>query len=166
MEFLSPGNILRWSQTATSCGASLNNPQMKPVSPELHCVPRSIQLGPDSIQLGPDSIQLGPDSILHVNKVVVCSESMADIFLSLSSHTVCRMLDPNEDPSQVVDFWGKSKVRERNCSQCTELSYPNITRTHPLLTVSPFYIDIVFLCCKWEKAGRGLETRLWKEWGK
>ena len=56
--------------------------------------------------------------------VVVCSEIMADIFLSLSlsSHTVYRMLDPSEDPSQVVDFWGKSKVREANCSQHTRLS--------------------------------------------
>ena len=54
--------------------------------------------------------------------VVVCSEIMADISLSLSSHTVYRMLDPSEDPSQVVDFWGKSKVREGNCSQHTRLS--------------------------------------------
>ena len=78
---------------------------------------------PHSIQLGPDSMHLRPNSI-HYN--IVCSVGqkswLTSFSLSLSLFTVYRMLDPNEDPSQVVDFWGKSRVRERNISQHTELS--------------------------------------------
>lgn len=35
-----------------------------------------------------------------------------------TSTLVHRPLDPSEEPSEIVDFWGKTRVSETQCAKC------------------------------------------------